>query len=354
MASSLTGKVQTVQGPIDPCDVGVTITHEHLIIDFVCVFQEQSGASNQLKRDEPVSLENLWWVRHFWTSSIDNLQMFDADIAAEEAGEFYKAGGSTIVDVTSIGIGRDPQALLRISRSSGLNVVMGGGHYVYLTHGEDIENATVEELAEGIIRDVQVGVDGTDIKTGVIGEIGNSWPWEETEKKTLEAAVMAQRATGAPLLIHPGRDPKSPIQLLEAVDRWGGDLSHTVMGHIERTIFDYGVLDDVAATGAFMNWDLWGMESTYYPMRADTYMASDQHRIEQIEHMIANGNANQVLLAHDICAKHRLKKWGGHGWDHIIARVVPRIRARGTSQADIDTMLIDNPTRMLTFTEPLG
>ena len=75
--------------------------------------------------------------------------MFDADIAAEEAGEFYKAGGSTIVDVTSIGIGRDPQALLRISRASGLNVVMGGGHYVYLTHGENIHKATVEELAEG-------------------------------------------------------------------------------------------------------------------------------------------------------------------------------------------------------------
>ena len=199
---------------------------------------------------------------------------------------------------------------------------------------------------------MQEGVDGTDIKTGIIGEIGNSWPWEETEKKTLEAAVMAQRATGAPLLIHPGRDPKSPVQLLEAVDRWGGDLSHTVMGHIERTIFDYGVLDEVAATGAFMNWDLWGMESTYYPMRADTYMASDQHRIEQIEYMIANGNADQVLLAHDICAKHRLKKWGGHGWDHIIARVVPRLRARGTSQEDIDTMLIGNPTRMLTFNEP--
>ncbi|MYF79145.1 MAG: hypothetical protein F4180_04490, partial [Chloroflexi bacterium] len=198
MASSLTGKVQTVQGPIAPSDVGVTITHEHLIIDFVCVFQEQPGASNQLKRDEPVSLENLWWVRHFWTSSIDNLQMFDADIAAEEAGEFYKAGGSTIVDVTSIGIGRDPQALLRISRASGLNVVMGGGHYVYLTHGENIHDATVEELAESIISDVQEGVDGTDIKTGIIGEIGNSWPWEETEKKTLEAAVMAQRATGAP------------------------------------------------------------------------------------------------------------------------------------------------------------
>ena len=352
MAVSIAGKVQTVQGPIEPNEVGATITHEHLVIDFTPVLQEQPGATNLKRMHEPVSIENLWWVRHFWNSSIDNLQLLDVDVAIDEAREFFNAGGSTIVDVTSIGIGRDPVALMQISRSTGLNIVMGGGHYVYLTHGEDIQNASVEQLAEGIIRDVQVGVGDTGIKTGIIGEIGSSWPWEETEKKTLEAAVMAQRVTGAPLLIHPGRDNYAPIQLLDAVDRWGGDLSHTVMGHIERTIFDYGVLDEVAATGAFMNWDLWGHESTYYPLNPESYMASDQHRLEQVEHMIANGRVKQILHAHDICSKHRIKRWGGHGWDHIIDRVVPRMRARGTSQQDIDTMLIDNPTRMLTFTEP--
>ena len=354
MANSIAGKVQTVQGLIDPSEVGATITHEHLLIDFIPVLNELPGASNFKRMMEPVSIENLWWVRHYWNSSIDNLRLLDVEVAIDEASEFYNAGGSTIVDVTSIGIGRDPLALQHISRATGLNVVMGGGHYVYLTHGEDIQNATVDELAEGIIRDVQYGVGDTGIKTGIIGEIGNSWPWEETEKKTLEAAVMAQRATGAPLLIHPGRDNYAPIQLLEAVDRWGGDLSHTVMGHIERTIFDRGVLDEVAATGAYMNWDLWGHESTFYPMNPSTYMASDQHRLEQVEHVISNGHVNQILHAHDICSKHRIKKYGGHGWDHIIARVVPRMRARGTSQADINTMLVDNPSRMLTFTEPLG
>ncbi len=352
MANSIAGKVQTVLGPIDPNGVGATITHEHLLIDFIPVLQEIPGASNLKRMHEPVSIENLWWVRHFWNSSIDNLRLLDVEVAISEANEFYNAGGSTIVDVTSIGIGRDPVALRQISRGTGLNIVMGGGHYVYLTHGDDIQNASVDELAEGIIRDVQVGVDGTGIKTGIIGEIGNSWPWEETEKKTMEAAVVAQRATGAPLLIHPGRDNYAPIQLLEAVDKWGGDLSHTVMGHIERTIFDYGVLDEVAETGAYMNWDLWGHESTYYPMNPEAYMASDQHRIEQVEHVIANGRVKQILHAHDICSKHRIKKWGGHGWDHFIARVVPRMRARGTSQEDIDTMLIGNPTRMLTFAEP--
>ena len=354
MVHSIAGKVQTVQGLIDPSNVGATITHEHLLIDFIPVLQEIPGASNLQRMYEPVGMNNLWWVRHYWNSNVDNLRLTDVDVAIEEATEFYNAGGATIVDVTSIGIGRDPIALLKISRATGLNIIMGGGHYVYLTHGEDIRSASVEELADLIISDVQKGVDGTGIKTGIIGEIGNSWPWEETEKKTLEAAVMAQRATGAPLLIHPGRDNYAPIQLLEAVDGWGGNLSQTVMGHIERTIFEYGVLDEVASTGAYMNYDLWGHESTYYPMNPGTYMASDQHRLEQVEHLIANGHIKQILHAHDICSKHRIKKYGGHGWDHIIARVVPRMRARGISSESIDTMLIDNPTRMLTFSDPLS
>ena len=354
MPESIVGKVQTVQGPIDPSEVGVTLTHEHLLINFLCVLQEMPGAGNRGRMNEPVSIENLWWVRHYWNSNIDNLQLTDIELTTREAKEYYDAGGSTIVDVTSIGIGRDPVALFNISRATGLNIVMGGGHYVYLTHGEDIQNADVDQLAELIINDVTNGVDDTGVKTGIIGEIGNSWPWEETEKKTLEAAVMAQRATGAPLLIHPGRDNHAPIQLLEAVERWGGDLSRTVMGHIERTIFDRGVLDEVADTGAFMNYDLWGHESTYYPMRPDTYMASDQHRIEQVEHLVASGHVNQVLHAHDMCSKHRLKAYGGHGWDHIVARVVPRFRARGMPERDIHTMLIDNPTRLLTFVEPSG
>ncbi len=349
-ASRAKDKVLTVLGPIEPGRVGVCMTHEHLLIDFQCVLEEPTEASQRKLMEEKVSLENLWWVRHYWNSNKDNLQMLDVDTAIEEAREYSLAGGSTIVDVTSIGLARDPIALAQISRATGLNVVMGGGYYVHLTHSDHLRNrASVDEVAEGIIRDVEIGVGETGIRTGIIGEIGCSWPWEESEQKTLEAAVIAQRETGAPLLIHPGRDDHAPIELLNAVDKWGGDFSHTVMGHIERTIFDRGALDEVADSGVFMNYDLWGHESTYYPMRPDTYMPSDQHRIEQVEHLIAGGHAPQLLLAHDICSKHRLKRYGGHGWDHIVARVVPRMRARGITQETISLMLVDNPTRMLTF-----
>lgn len=329
--------------------VGMTLTHEHLLIDFTAVLTEPSEASQRGMMQEPVTLENLWWVRHNWTSSIDNLQLFDEQDAIEEVSDFYCAGGTTIVDVTSIGIGRDPRALLRISRATGLNVVMGSGFYIDATHSDWLRQASVDEIARKIIQDVDEGVDGTRIRAGIIGEIGCSWPWTDSERKVLEAAVIAQRETGAPLLIHPGRNEKAPLELLKAVDGWGGDLRRTVLAHVERTIYDRGVLDEVAATGAYLNYDLFGHDESYYPLAADSYMPADHERIEQIEHLVGDGRSSQILLAHDVCSKHRLKRYGGHGYDHIPARIVPRMRARGMHDEDVRMVLVDNPTRMLTF-----
>ena len=120
--------------------------------------------------------------------------------------------------------------LLRVSRATGLNVVMGAGYYVGMTHPEWFTEKPVEEIAAGIVSDVQVGVGDTGIRSGIIGEIGCSWPWTDNEKKSVHAAVLAQQETGAPLLIHPGRDEQAPIEIISAIDKWGGDLGHTVMG----------------------------------------------------------------------------------------------------------------------------
>lgn len=342
-------KVLTVQGPIESAKVGIALTHEHLLIDFTTVLTEPEAASQRGMMLQPVSLENLWWIRHNWSSNIDNLQLLDEDTAICEAGDFFRAGGATMVDVTSIGIGRDPEALLRISRATGLNVIMGSGYYVDQTHSDWLRKASVEEITASIIKDVDEGVDDTGIRSGIIGEIGCSWPWTDSERKVLEAAVTAQGATGAPLLIHPGRNERAPLELLEAVDRWGGDLRRTVMGHIERTIYDHGVLSEVAATGAYLNYDLFGHDESFYPLAPQSFMPADHERIEQIEYLIGEGRSSQVLMAHDVCSKHRLKRYGGHGFDHIATRIVPRMRARGIHEEDIRMVLVDNPTRMLTF-----
>ena len=347
--SPIAGKAMTVLGPVDPGTLGPAMTHEHLLIDFRVGFQPPEGASQAGLALEKLSLENLGWIRHNWNSSLDNLMLLDEEVAVSEARHFFNAGGGTIVDVTSNGLGRDPLALARISRATGLNVVMGGGHYVGATHPPEFESASAEEIAEEIIRDIEDGVGNTGVRTGIIGEVGVSAPWTETERKTVQAAVIAQVQTGAPVLIHPGRDEALPLQILEAVAEWGGELSHTVMGHIERTIYSRDALKRLAETGAFLNFDLFGHDSSYYPLAPHSYMPNDAQRLDQIMFLIDQGHIDQVLLAHDVCSKHRLKQYGGHGWDHIIARVVPQMLARGISRGHIDQMLIDNPRRMLTF-----
>lgn len=336
-------------GPIEPAKVGMTTTHEHLLIDFGVVFKEPQAASQRQLMDEEVSLENLGWVRYNWNSNRDNLRILDEEISTWEAQQYFNAGGSTIVDVTSVGLARDPQALMRISRATGLNVVMGAGHYVHMTHPPELDDLTVEQIAGQIIHDVDLGVGDSGIRSGIIGEIGCSWPWHESEKKVLEAAVIAQRETGAPLLIHPGRCERAPLELLEAVDKWGGRLDRTVMGHVERTVYDRGILNELIATGAYLNFDLFGHESSFYPLAPESYMPADHERIEMVEHMVAEGRRGNILLAHDICSKHRLKTYGGHGFDHILTHVIPRMRARGMSEEVIRLILVDNPTRMLTF-----
>jgi|TARA_B100001964_G_scaffold172422_2_gene189825 phosphotriesterase-related protein len=327
----------------------MTTTHEHLLIDFGVVFKEPQAASQRQLMDEEVSLENLGWVRYNWNSNRDNLRILDEEISTWEAQQYFNAGGSTIVDVTSVGLARDPQALMRISRATGLNVVMGAGHYVHMTHPPELDDLTVEQIAGQIIHDVDLGVGDSGIRSGIIGEIGCSWPWHESEKKVLEAAVIAQRETGAPLLIHPGRSERAPLELLEAVDKWGGRLDRTVMGHVERTVYDRGILNELIATGAYLNFDLFGHESSFYPLAPESYMPADHERIEMVEHMVAEGRRGNILLAHDICSKHRLKTYGGHGFDHILTHVIPRMRARGMSEEVIRLILVDNPTRMLTF-----
>src|SRR5262245_29288833 len=149
---------------------------------------------------------------------------------------FRHAGGQTVVDPTNVSLSRDPLALARISRATGLNIVMGAGYYVAAAHPADMDRRSEDAIVREIVREVTVGVGDTGVRAGLIGEIGNTWPWTENEKKVVRAAVEAQRQTGAPLMIHPGRDQAAPMQIVELIDKHGGDLRRTIRCDIERTI----------------------------------------------------------------------------------------------------------------------
>lgn len=350
--SQRAGMAQTVLGLVPAEEIGITLAHDHVLFEGDWMFTEPTNEPDRTIAHQEITLENRGWVGYHWTSNIHNVSLTSEDVAVAELGRFAEAGGRTVVDPTNIGLGRDPAGVARIAERSGLNIIMGAGYYLAVTHPDDMDSRSEEEIAGEIIADINVGVDGTDHRAGVIGEIGCAYPWEANEKKSLRAATMAQLATGAPLMVHPGRDPNSPVEIIEVVDEAGGQIDRTIVCHIDRTCTDRAWLKDMAETGCYLEYDLFGNESSHYPPNVKVDMPSDAQRMDVILWHFENGFEDQVLLSHDVATKHRLHAYGGLGYDHLITNVAPRLVQRGLSEADVTKLIVENPTRIYAFTDP--
>ena len=346
------GKIQTVNGPVDPNSLGITLTHEHLLIDLSWFRTEPAEASAKEFFHRPLSQDILGYTRHHVMPNRDNSQLLDVNVAIDETMLYKQYGGNSLVDATSIGIARDPKGLARVSRATGVNIIMGASHYVAPAHPVDMDSRSEDEIFEKIVEDVTEGVDGTGIRSGVIGEVGCSWPLTDNERKVLRASGRAQQATGAPLLIHPGRDETAPLEIIEVLSEVGTDLGHTIMGHLDRTVFLHDTLKKIAESGCYMEWDLFGSEQSYYSANTNIDMPGDARKMDDIAWIISQGYGDKIVIAHDICAKQRLVKYGGHGYFYILNHIVPRMRARGYTQQAIDKILVANPASVLAFVEP--
>lgn len=349
--AELVGKAQTVLGAIDAEDLGITLPHEHLVVDIKVNITEPDGASERGLAYKPVSLETLSWLRYNPYASVDNMQLLDEQVAIKEAMLYKQAGGNTIVDLTLTGIGRDPKALARISRATGLNVIMGAGYYTGVSHPPDMSSKTEDEITEEIVRDITIGVGDTQIRAGIIGEIGGSWPLQDNERKVMRAAARAQQRTGASINIHPGRNHNAPFEIIEVLADAGADLSRVIMSHIDARIRDHSERCKVAKTGCIIEYDLWGYEG-HFPLyyTSDVLdLPNDTQRVYDFLQLIDEGYLNQILISHDICVKSRLVCYGGWGYAHISNYVVPMMLKRGMTNEQLNTIMVENPKRLLQF-----
>ena len=349
---SMAGKVQTVLGTIEPRELGITLSHEHLLVDLTRFPGDPEESIAPELYDQPLSLENLGYVSYYHVPNLDNARLDDVDTAIDEARLYVERGGKSMIDATCVGIGRDPEALAHISRETGLNVIMGASYYVEKAHPDDMDQRSEDDIVAEIVRDVTEGVDDTGIKSGIIGEVGCSWPLADNERKVLRASGRAQRITGAPLLIHPGRDETAPMEIVDILREVGADIGHTIISHVERTVFQKDILRRLAETGCYLSWDQFGREISYYWPNTKIDMPSDGTKIADVAWAVSEGFADQVMVAHDICYKTRLIKYGGHGYFYLLGHIVPRMLAKGVPQEAIDKMLVDNPAAALVFTEP--
>ena len=186
--------VMTATGPVQSDQLGFTLTHEHLFGDF------STGP-------------------YQWTKTL-----YQTEVVYEELMRFKNAGGTTIVDMTNGGLReidpgvfptKQPVAVRDMAGRTGLNVVMGAGWYREPYYDPYVYRAKTDQIAEDIVRELTEGIDGTDIRAGIIGEIGAEHPtWIlPQEERVLRAAARAQKRTGVTLATHTSKGPVGLYQL---------------------------------------------------------------------------------------------------------------------------------------------
>ena len=356
MSGLFSGKIMTVLGPIDPSEIGVTHMHEHMIIDFLSVSEEaqQSHAKGfaeggkTINWEDPISLSNYYAVRRNPFLLKEAMQLVDVDLITSAVREFKEAGGSCIVEVTPIGVGRNPPMLKQIATETGVKVVMGTAFYVRDFHPPEIAKMSEEQVTDLLAAELEKGVGDPPIRPGIIGEVGLVWPVHPEETKVLRASAKAQRRTGMCLSIHPGRNVAAPMDAIHTVVSAGGDPKRTIICHLDRTLFDTNDYLKLAKTGCYLEFDLFGWETRHYPL-SEIDMPNDAVRVDNIMQLVKAGHIDQILVSHDVDSKLRLRVYGGEGYQHILENVVPVMRRKGLNEAQVSQILIENPRRALTI-----
>jgi phosphotriesterase-related protein len=351
----------TVNGAMDPDGLGPTIMHEHIFVELWKdkVPPYNAPATDAALWDQKLTLQNLHLALRLKPIK-DNFILGDEDVAIAEVMEFKKNGGSTIVDATSIGLGRDPLALRRIGNSTGLNIVMGAGWYRKPYHPDDMDQRTVEDLTDEIIRDITTGVGDTGIRSGIIGEVGiDGDPLTPNEIKSLQASARASRATGAAISLHYGGLGREKLETITVLGEAGADLSRVIFGHSDGISWDMPLMLDLLKHGVYIQFDHLGMDRTALFLNPKSYREAESmflaHTplvVEAIPNLIDEGHGDRILLSQDICRKDHLKRYGGNGYSFILERVLPELRNKGVREEQINKLIVDNPARVLTFAEP--
>jgi len=277
-----------------------------------------------------------------WPVPNYSLIVDDVDLVIEEVRAYRVAGGTSIVDVTNIGLGRDPLALERISEETGIQIVMGCGWYRERVYPTYIQEKNANELAAMLVSEIKEGVDGTGIRPGIIGEIGTERKFiTPAQERVFRAVARAHLQTGAPISTHTTHWGELALEQLDLLEEEGVDPHHVIIGHLgDRR--DISTLLPIAERGAFLGIDNIG----YHDYQ------KEERRAQNVVELIEAGFRSQVLLSMDIATLNDLQSYGGKGFDYLLLKFIPLLRELGATEEDVQVLLIENPQRALAFSEP--
>lgn len=341
--------VMTVTGRVSADTLGIVAPHEHVFIDMRVFFHDPEEISAKADAQKPVGMELLGALRRNPYAVRDNLRLTDRDVQIRELSAFRKAGGATVVDATTIGLGRDPDLLRDVSVETGLQIVAGAGFYVQDAVLAGYLEMSAEELETHIVREIEQGIGHGDIRAGIIGEIGVSYVMRPFERRCLTAACRAQRRTGAPLMIHINPWSTGGLDALDVIRQESVPPGKVVICHADvqnRTDYIQRLLD----AGVYVEFDNFGKEMFIdrWNIKPDAgRFVTDWERVLLIKALTDRGYGNQLLFSCDVCLKTLLHAYGGWGYDHVLTHVVPMLDEAGVSRETVDRILTKNPALWL-------
>jgi phosphotriesterase-related protein len=333
--------VQTVRGPVAVEDLGITLSHEHLLNDVSSWWKRSvsTGLDPDEFADAPISEGLLWDLRQDPFGNRANLALDDVDVACDELGRFAALGGGTVVETTGWGIGRNLAGLKLISERTGVHVVAGTGFYLEASHPVDIVALGADGVTDRILADLRDGQDG--VRPGIIGEIGVSADFTPAEQISLRGALEAQVESRLPVQVHlPGwfRMGGAVLDLVESV---GADANKVVLCHMGPSGDDLDYQRALMDRGAWVQYDMLGME-VYYADQG-VQCPSDEQNATHLARLVKLGYGNQLLLSQDVFVKSLLRRHGGPGYAHLLQYFVPRLRRHGVDEARVLSLISHNP-----------
>jgi len=299
-------KVVTVNGEVDSKELGHIQPHEHIFVD-------------------------ISWVPNRWDFPV----LEDYSQMKEELMLYKSAGGGTLVDVTPLNCGRDPQKLQQISRETGVHVVMGTSWYRAPYYPEIINKSTTNSLATLLEEEIRFGCGDSGIRPGIIGEIGIDKRWiQGSEERVFRASARAARSTGLTITTH--TPPHCAILLFDLLEEEKVNPERIIFGHLDNTLESEYFLQ-IIDKGCSVELDLIGMQ----------HLNSDERRAQLVIDLVRRGHIEKILLSMDIYTRPQLKTNNGLGYGYLIETFLPRLIQGGLNSEEIHVMTHVNPARHL-------
>lgn len=302
--------LQTVLGPVPPEAFGPTDCHDHLIA----------------RPPAPYATED------------PDLVLDAEEPALAELLRFRAAGGTALVECTTVDYGRDAATLRRLSAASGVHIVAVTGFNKGKFSASVIAERTVAAWTERAVQDVTAGMDGMDIRAGAVKAASSLDRFLPEEETAFVVAAAVHRATGVPVLTHTEAGTCGPEQL-DRLERLGVDPRRVVLGHLDRKL-QWAYLAGLARRGCFLSFDQVGKRK----------YGTDAARAAMLARLADAGFGDQLLIGGDFA---RRSYWMAHGGTlgpaHLLTGFVGVLDAAGFTPADTRRLLVENPRRAWAF-----